>query len=890
MIWVRLLFLSFIVLIGYSNTDAQTPDPSLQRVITVSLRNVKLSKALKIIEHEADVRFSYSKKRIDVSKLITYQAKNVTVSEVLDAVLIPAGIEYVLVEKQIVLRPLKAQTVAEVTPLETASIKKSERYTLSGFVRDSATGEVLIGATVHIPKLSIGAMTNTYGYYSLTMPEGTYSLIISYIGYKKNQQILRLTKDMVLDQQLEHDTEILQEIIVESRQNLNPVEQVQIVQADIQPSAVQQMPALLGEVDVVKSFQAIPGIKLYSDGSTMMHVRGGDRDQNLIVLDEATIYNPSHLLGLFSTIIPEASKDIKIYKGNLPVQNGGRLSSVIDIQTKDGNMNKFGMSGSIGLISTRLSAEGPIVKDRSSYFVSGRLSHLKWFMQKLAPNTSDLFFYDLNGKINFKLGQKDRDRLFFSFYSGRDYYSNEGNSGVRWGNFAGTIRWNHVFNKKLFSNTTLYTSVYDYDLITNIANNDRWNSHIANLSLKSDFTYFANPNLTAVFGMALRWHNFNPGNYEPGSGGVQPGVPYVPRKYAREWIVYGGNEHTFSNRISIQYGFRFSLWQNVGATTEYTFIEEYEPTGSIEYGAGETYRTDARIEPRLSVTYLFDRQYSMNFYYNRTVQNIHMITNSISPFTNFEVWLPSGPNIAPQLGDILGLGVVRQFGEKGWEINLEGYYKWLDNQIDYKDHAEMILNPLIEGELRFGKGWSYGGEFTLKKSAGKISGWLGYAYSRATRKIEGVNDSETFSTFWDRPHEVNLFLNYKINPRLSLATQWIYNTGAPITTPSSYYEYDGLQVPIYSERSNQRLPDYHRLDLSLDLRLNKQVKRFNHHLNFSIYNFYGRKNPVTINFNKIQTGQDVVKVPGDLFPPPAFTPSQTFIYSIIPSISYRFNL
>jgi hypothetical protein len=355
-------------------------------------------------------------------------------------------------------------------------------------------------------------------------------------------------------------------------------------------------------------------------------------------------------------------------------------------------------------------------------------------------------------------------------------------------------------------------------------------------------------------------------------------------------ILYAGNEHNFHDRISILYGLRFTLWQNIGPATEYVFDEDRKPVEAREYPRGKIYHTYPNIEPRFEVVYKLLRREVVNLYYTRSVQNMHLITNSISPFTSFEFWLPSGPNLQPQLGDQVGGGWIHPFDQHDLELSVNAYYKWMQNQIDYKDHPKMVLNPLIEGELRFGKGWTYGVEVALKKKKGRLTGWLAYTWARSFRKFGDLNGSEAFPDFSDRPHSVAVVMNQVLSKRLVLSANWLYSTGTPVTTPVSFYYYNGHEVPVYGSRNNQRMPDYHRLDLSLNIHLNRPERRFKHSLNISIYNVYGRQNPVYVNFNKIPAGVEEVKVPGDMFPPPELLPTQTFIYGFIPSVSYQFKL
>ena len=878
----RVIFWAMLVSWNFNAFSQSAP---LDRRIDFEAYEMKLGKVLKRLEKAGGLHFSYSRKAVPVQQQVTVLLGHKTLRSILHELLDPVGITFVEVEQHVVLR--RATPANNELPARTAAAKKVS-YTLSGHLKDRATGESLIGAAVFVRELSAGTVANAYGFYSLTLPAGTYHLTYSFIGYHDRQQTLELVKNTQISMPLEADTELLQEVVIQAGLSVPFVEKVQKGQTELTPVVVSQMPALLGEQDVIKALQGVPGINLFADGSTISHVRGGDRDQNLVLLDEAPIYNPSHVLGLFSTIVPDAVKDIKIYKGDLPVQQGGCLSSLVDIRTKEGNMKRFGLSGSIGMAASRLAVEGPFKKDKSSYFVSGRFSNLNWFTKNIANNNAHIGFYDFNAKFNVSLNQ--HNRLYFSFYSGLDRFEDQGNSGIEWGNFAATLRWNHIFNSRLFSNTSLYSSWYNYFLITSARENNRWHSSIANLSLKSDFSYFINPENSLYFGGKISFHSFNPGNYEPGNGIHPASVPFVPHKNANEVALYAGNEQQFGDKISLKYGLRLSVWQNIGPTTEYLYDDNYTPIESKDISGGVVYNTYAELAPRLALAYRFTPGLSARAFYTRTVQNVHLITNSISPFTNFEVWMPSSLNIQPQRADQVGTGLFARWPAKSLALSAEVYYKWMDHQIDYKDHASMVLNPFIEGELRFGKGRSYGGEIQLEKKQGKTTGWIGYAYSRAFRTIPEINNGAAYPTYFDRPHEVSLFLSEKLGRRWNISASWIYTTGASITSPTGFYWFEGQQVPIYDHRGNDRLPDYHRMDLSVNFQLNRPGRRFRHFLNFSIYNLYGQHNPVYLNFNKTITGGGDLLVPGDLFPPPAQTPSLSYIYNVIPSISYNFKL
>jgi hypothetical protein len=873
-----ILFLSFLLMVqGISFAQESV----LNRKISLDIKDKSLKEVIQTISDSANVNFSYSEKQIPVETRITISISNGTIGDILTKVLSGTDIQFLVVEQQIVLKPGKISESLE---------KEKSAHTINGYVKDKMAGEVLIGATISIKELGIGTITNAYGFYSLTLPGGMYHINYSFLGYKTISSEVILTEDLVLNFELEEDTSILDEVVILSEQRKNIVESIQMSETRITPETVHKMPSLLGEVDVIKSLQSIPGINFFSDGSTLFYVRGGNKDQNLILIDEAPIYNPAHFLGFFSILIPDAVKDVNVYKGDIPATYGGRLSSLIDVKTKDGNMKKFGMSGGTGFLSTKLSIEGPIVKNRSSYFLSGRRSQIGWLLKLADPNIHDLYFYDLNAKLNFIFN--DKNRLFVSFYNGKDYFrvsdGENNSSGINWGNVAGTIRWNHVFGTRLFSNTTVYASNYDYYLVNSYEKENQWKSHISNLSLKTDFSFYINPRNTLRFGAEVSGHNFNPGNYEYGEPPeIQP-FPVVPRKNAMGTSFYFSNEQSLTKKLKVRYGIRIPVWHNMGEATEFHYNEDHHPVDTTFHANGEIYHTAYGIEPRIGAGYRLNERSSLRASFSRTNQYIQLITNSISPFTSLEVWLPSGPNIKPQKANQMALGYFRIFEKHQIDFSLEMYYKWMHNQIDYDYHAEMILNPYIEAELRFGKAWSYGIELLLKRDKGKLSGWIGYSWSVVDRKTNGLHGNKVFPAFYDRPHDLSLFLSYDLTQRINVGANWIYSSGAAFTTPTGFYDYQGYTVPIYTTKNNDRLPAYHRLDLSAQFNLNRKPRRFKHHLQISLFNAYGRKNPVSVNFNKTRNEDDNLIIPGNLLDKKLVV-SQMYMYKAVPSVTYSFK-
>ena len=866
----RLSVLLFLLVLATQFTVAQNiPDVK----ISLSAKEVSLSSVLEEIAQKSKSRFSYNPKRIQSDQKINYQAANKSVNEILVDLGDQFDFQYSLVEDQIILKPIKK------------SAKSIEQdVTLSGYIKDATNGEGLIGSTLYIKALEVGATANAYGFFSLTIPKGKYDVAISFMGYKTLTKTIDLKTSIRENLLLAEEPNMLPEIIVTGTVAAAVVEEIQVSKTDLRPRTVEERPALFGEMDVIKSLESIPGIKLQSDGSTFYYVRGGARDQNLVLIDDSPIYNPSHLLGLFSTIIPDAITDIDVYKGDMPASMGGRLSSVLDIHTKKGNDQYTQVWGSGGLVSTKLGVEGPLKKNVSSYLVTGRFSTMRWLFQTLDKNLKQFRFHDITGKMNFKFNSKNR--MFFSFYTGSDNYFS-GNNGINWNNNAATIRWNHLFSERLFMNTTLSASGYDYFLYTDVSKNQRWNSHISNLNLKSDFSYFIKPQNEFTFGLGLNGYNFNPGNVQEGSSNTQ--VSNLSVRNSVEFVVYGNHEVTFNKKWGLKYGIRLTSWSNIGEVFEFKFDENRNPIDTLSFEAGDPYITFVNAEPRLTLQYLINEHASLKASYSRNVQNVHLLSNSISPFTSLDVWLPSSFNIKPQTSDQGTLGSYHELGHSGISLVTEVFYKKMYNQIDYETHAETLLNPLLESELRFGTAHAYGIELQAKKDEGRLRGMIGYSYARAKRQFAELNQGKTYNAFSDRPNQFNVTLSYDVSLRWTVGMNWNYLTGAPYSSPVSFYSYNGQEVPVYGQKNNDRLPNYHRLDVSATVKLNRNSEsKFKHSLTMSIYNVYGRKNALYINYNKTELGEKDFKVPSNLLASERAI-SQFYLFQFTPSVSYNFK-
>ncbi|MCB0610711.1 MAG: TonB-dependent receptor, partial [Lewinella sp.] len=640
------------------------------------------------------------------------------------------------------------------------------------------------------------------------------------------------------------------------------------------------IPVVFGEVDLIKAIQLLPGVQTVGEGQSGFFVRGGGSDQNILLLDEAPVYNASHLLGFFSVFNADAIKDVQLYKGGIPASYGGRLSSVLDIRMKDGNNKQFSGSGGIGTISSRLTLEAPIVKDKGSFIVSGRRTYVDAFLPLFANNDSTLkdsklYFYDLNLKANYQLSEKDR--LFLSGYFGRDVFG-ASNARVEWGNGTGTLRWNHIFSNKLFSNLTFIYSDFDYAISQeDNVEGFKWDSKIRDLSAKFDFNYFLNPKNSIKFGYQGIRHSFSPG-YARGTGSetIYNSLK-LPETTSLEHGVYIENEQEISPSLSASYGIRASLFQNLGKATVYHYNENYQVTDSTTYGAGKVYNSYFNLEPRVGLRLKIDDDKSVKASYNRMVQYMQLASNSQSS-SPLDIWFPSSPNVKPQIADQVALGYFQNFRNNTYETSIEVYYKKTRNAVDFKDYAELLLNEYLEGELRFGEARAYGAEFLIRKNKGKLTGWIGYTLSKSERRIKEINKGNWYNTDYDKTHDVAVVMTYELNKRSSFSLNWVYGTGAPTTFPTGRLYYNGEVIPVYSDRNAYRMPDYHRMDVSYILKnREKPGRKLFWDLNFSIYNVYNRHNPYTITFK-----EDSEK-PGETYA------EKTYLFPILPSVTWNFH-
>lgn len=850
---------------------------NLQQKITIVAKNKTLKSVLTEIQRKTDIKFSYNTQSINSEKKVTLIARKKTVKNILKNLFSDLNIDFVPVEKQIVLKKK-----FNIPPPKVIVKKKDVNlFTISGFVRDIFDGEVLIGAGISLQNSFKGTMTNEYGFYSLTLEQGKYVLVFSSMGYEDKQVEINLNSDKKISEKLNLDASEIEIVVVTEDNNTDVFEKSPLKQTKLTNKMINSNVSLAGEADVVKSIQAIPGITSYGDGSVLFYVRGGEKDQNLIMIDDAPIYNPSHLFGFFSAIAPDAVNDMKIYKNNFPVKYGGRLSSLIDIKTKDGNLYKWGFSGKLSLLTGSYTIDGPIKKERSTILLNLRHSHINSYIKK---GNSEIGFFDFHLKFKQKINRNNN--IYFSLYSGKDELKLVvpvfGSSAISWQNNAFSLRWNKLYTNQLFSNTTLYLSKYDYFLYYSVEKNQYWNSFIGNLSLKNDFTYFPNPENKIYFGISNSSHFFNPGNLNNN---------FLERPvYASdvlENVLYFGHEKKINQKLNISYGLRFVNWNNMGSSTVFSYDDNYNVSDTTEYPKG-AFNSYYDIEPQASISFAFSKKSIAKLSYDRHIQNLQLLSNSISPFTTLDVWMPSGKNIKPEKSHQFVAGFSQMFPEI--TISSEIYYKNIKNLIDYTDHANMLLNPYIEGELRFGKGYAYGLEFLMQKQKGNFNFYAAYAYSRTYAKIKDVNSDNTFPLRHDKPHNVNLSVSYHKGKRWEYSANWVFASGMRFSSPTGFYNYSGYNVPIYSEKNNDKLPNYHRLDISVKLNLNiKESARYMHDFTFSIFNFYGRNNLIAVNFNKTETETGNFKVPGNLISESEFVPTSLSLLGFMPSISYSFK-
>ncbi|MBL3548025.1 MULTISPECIES: TonB-dependent receptor [Chryseobacterium] len=751
-----------------------------------------------------------------------------------------------------------------------------QTYSVSGTVKDKKNGELLIGVTVKVSEdPSINVVANEYGFYSLSLPEGNYTIIISNSGYKDFEQQIKVDQNIKLDLPLiqqEAISKSIDEVVITGIKKDKNLSTAQMGTETLSIKNIEKLPVLFGEKDVMKTIQLLPGIKSNGEGSSGFSVRGGATDQNLILLDEAPVYNASHLLGFFSTFNSDALKDASIIKGNSPAQYGGRLSSVLDVKMKDGNNQDYNVNGGIGLISSRLSVEGPIQKEKSSFIVSGRRTYADLFLKANKDyKDNKLYFYDLNLKANYQLNENNR--LYLSAYFGRDVLGLGNTFSTDWGNTTATLRWNSIINSKLFSNTSFIYSNYDYKI--SLKSNDNvfdLNSKIQDWNLKQDFTWFAGNKHSVRFGLQSIYHTLTPSS---ASGTSVSSFPRNPR-YSWENALYINDDFKATEKLTINYGVRLSLFSVLGGDTFNTY-ENGNLTESRFLEKGKFGKTYVNPEPRITANYRINEVSSVKGGYSRNTQNLHLLSNSNSGNPT-DQWIGSSYTVKPEIADQISAGYSRNFKNNNYEINAEVYYKSMQNQIDFKNGAQIGFDTGsdVENELLFGKGRAYGLELIAKKKSGKLTGWISYTLSKTERKINGINNNEWYNARMDKTHDLSVVATYQFNEKWSMSGLFLYSTGNAVTFPTGKYELNGQTIFQYSNRNADRMPAYHRMDLSATYEPSSN-KRFKGSWTFGIYNLYGRENAYTITF------EDNPNNPGTT------RAMQTSLFRWVPNITYNFK-
>lgn len=793
----------------------------------------------------------------------------------LDEVFERNGIQWENINGQIVL-------TGTIEPL------KKQKIVISGIISDSTSGALIPGVLLTTESGKELAFSNSYGYFSVEIPIETKSLFVSCVGYKT--QTVKLNYPNIDLLWIKLNPLVIEMKAIEIKATYKNEDK-----ASFGVNIDQSIWGMGGQNDIIQVLNSVPGFHLFGDGSTRFFVRGGESNQNLILIDESPIYNPSHLFGFFNALAPEAISQVNAWKGDAPARYGGGLASIIDVHVREGNMYKNIISGNLGPYASSLTLEGPIIKEKLSYLISARRSNMEWLKpSNYTPNSFNFYFYDINLKINSILNT--RNRLYLSFYRGEDNISQLTESsiktfGMRWNNLTGNFRWNYIPTNKIFLNTTLAFNKYSYFLFLDARHNSYWKSSIEGLHLKSDLTWYVNADNTLRTGIFIENLIADQGNIYPSridSLNYTKSFPFYRSLSSQLYIEH--QAALLDKRLVINYGFRMPIWSDYGPFYVHYYNPEYEPFYTDTIGKDRIYYTYIGFEPRIHLSFDVQPHWKIKLNYNRTLQFFQSLSNSISPFSTIENWAPAGPNISPQIGDLFSIGSENYFLQNTYSLLLEAYLRFAHNQIDYKEHANLLYNAYQEGELRFGKAKAYGIEMWLKKNTGKLSGWLGYTYSKVSRETKDINDNQPYYPYYDRPHQIQIRLNYHPSQRISLYASWYYMTGGKTTIPSGFYDNNNFIIPIYEEKNNARLPDYHRMDIAAEFQLNKKDARFRQTLSVSIYNIYNRNNPFLVSFNKIMDDKGNFVVPANFYQKQIIIPTQLSVAGIIPTIIYKFSL
>ena len=758
-----------------------------------------------------------------------------------------------------------------------SSIYAQVKTSISGYVKDSSSGEILIGATVLAKETNQIARTNSYGFFSLELNSNESTLLISYVGYQAAELKIDVASTKRLNVELVPIGRAIEEVVISGKKQNKNVTSPQMGAISFTIEEIKNVPVLFGERDILKTIQMLPGVAKGGEGSSNFFVRGGGGDQNLILLDEATVYNASHLLGFFSTFNSDAIKDVELFKGGIPAQYGGRISSVMDIHMMDGNNKKFAGEGGLGLIASRLKLEGPLQKDRSSFMLSGRRTYADLFLKASddkTVNKSKLYFYDLNAKLNYRFN--DKNTLYLSGYFGKDDLGYGDLFSFNWGNATSTVRWNHIFNEKLFSNTSFIYSDFSYNV--NVNNDDSEfviASKIENINFKQDFSYYANNKSTIRFGLNGLKQKISPASLNAKANSAVNSVN-IEKRYGIELAGYVSHEWKPTYWFSMLYGLRLTDFMVQGPGTFYQFDEDGEVSSKEEVGNSRIIKHHLNLEPRMSASFILNESNSIKTSFNRIVQNLHQLTNTTSSLPT-DQYVLSNKNIKPQYADQVALGYFRNFDNNKYEFSLEGFYKYMGNQIDFRNGADLQANEYLDSELLFGQGKSYGLEMFLRKNKGKLSGWISYTLGRSQRQFDQINEGQWFNARQDRTHDISVVGVYKLGQKWNLGANFVYYTGNAITFPSGKYTVDERTMFYYTERNGYRMPDYHRLDLSANYEPVNKNKRFNSSWSFGLYNVYNRKNAYIIDFRENENNPNITEA------------YKIALFGIIPSVTWNFK-
>jgi len=843
-------------------------EPSL----SLHMKGATVGEVLDEIARQGGVGFSYHSKVLDEEALISFSVEKVSLEECLALLCQRLSISYTLIGKQGILTPAKVE---------------EKMLSLSGFLSDASSGESLIGAALAVKGTSKGVYSNEFGYYVLSLLPGNYTLQCFNYGYKLKEFTLQIDSDKRKNIELQPLSYELPTVEIAPSLDQD-LENRHLGEQELSPEQLTNLPEIAGEPGIVNALQSLPGINAHSDASAYFYARGGERDQNIIFIDDAPVYNPSHLFGFYSIFIPDFAQSISVYNSNVPASMGDRLSSVISIRTRNGNLKKWAVSGSLNPFVGRLSLEAPLVKDKSSLFLSYRRSNFEWLYRGVAPDLN-LGFSDLQLKWNYRIN--DKNRIYLTLIGGSDNLGvgdadSAASVGITWANTAFTLRWNHIFGPRLFSNTTLYSGTFSNRLFLNP---NYWKSELSMLSFKTDFTHYASSDFTSRFGLDLQTYFINPGEASLDSSIAI--VPSIKPDYSRKTVLYYQGEWNLNKKWRLDGGLRFIYWANRGPATYYEFDENYQVSDTVDVALG-IFAQYVHLDPRLSLSFRPGPQSSLRLSLGRYHQYLQMISNSVSPFTTLELWLPASPNIKPQASSQASLSYVHSLKDHKAEFSAAAYYKYMQNQIDFRGNAITYLNPLIEGELRFGQTRAYGVEFLVKKDFGPIDAWMSYTYSRAIRRTEGLNGGRAYPAFQDRPHDFSFFIHYQRSPKLELSAYWTSYSGSPFSSPTGFFNFNNQVIPIYDEKNNDRLPAYHRVDFSARWELNtpKKYKRFRHSLSLSVNNVFSHKNVFAVKFNKIQGAADRPLIKANVLSEKQIRSSQVYLIRFFPSLTYRFSL